>query len=103
MVSMRPHVPRAAPGMSAPDAFELSGQALAEHPEIGKLSAALQAPQAALRARLNAVILDLVLLGVWAQVLALILWGRSTGGKRVGLFLVLEFAYFFALELWKGQ
>ena len=42
--------------MSSGEGFTLSGRSLADHPEFAKLTAALQAPQAAVRARLNAVV-----------------------------------------------
>jgi uncharacterized RDD family membrane protein YckC len=55
-------------------------------------------PQVAVRARLNAIILDLLLLGVGSRLLASGLSNSLSPGTEVLLFLVLQFAYFFVLE-----
>ena len=89
--------------MSAHEGFPLSGSALASHPDFAKLALALQAPQAALRARFNAAILDLLLLGALSQALAPSLAPGADAATRAGLFLAFQFVYFFLLELWRGQ
>jgi uncharacterized RDD family membrane protein YckC len=81
----------------------LATDALLEHPDMSRLAAGLQAPQAAVRARLNAVVLDLILLGFLSQALAGGLSGSASSATRAGVFLALEFAYFFACELRSGQ
>ncbi|HEX5224597.1 MAG TPA: RDD family protein [Solirubrobacteraceae bacterium] len=73
------------------------------HPDLARLTHVLQAPQAALRARLNAVILDLVLVGIASQLLAPALAGRGDAAGRTVVFLALEFSYFFLYELRRGQ
>jgi uncharacterized RDD family membrane protein YckC len=85
------------------DAASLPVNGLDQHPELARLSKALQAPQAALRARLNAVILDLILLGIVSQVLASAATAPVSPSERALLFLVLEFSYFFIFELNSGR
>src|SRR5579859_7152660 len=81
----------------------LPGDALAQHPDFAKLTAARQAPQDALRARLNAVVLDLVLLGLVSQLAASALGAAKGTADRTLVFLVVEFSYFFACELANGR
>src|SRR5579864_3777654 len=80
----------------------LAVDALAQHPDLAKLGEVLQAPQTALRARLNAVVLDLVLLGFVSQILA---GGAASASssERALIFLVAEFAYFFVFEISSSQ
>ena len=89
--------------MSGPEGLEQLSDALAQHPDIVRLSAALQAPQAALRARLNAVILDLLLLGVVSQLIAGAVLHDVTSANRALVFLAVEFLYFFAFEFYGGR
>jgi uncharacterized RDD family membrane protein YckC len=76
---------------------------LEAHPDLARLQAALTAPQAALRARLNAIVLDLLLLGVVSQVLVDPLVGAHSRTDRAWTFLVVEFVYFFVCELRNGR
>jgi uncharacterized RDD family membrane protein YckC len=77
--------------------------ALANHPDLSRLSSRLQAPQDAIRSRLNAVALDLILLGFVSQLLAGAMSGSASSSTRAGIFLAVEFAYFFVCELKSGQ
>ena len=81
----------------------LAADALADHPDLARLSSALQAPQAAIRARLNAVILDLILLGFLSQLLAGATTSGASSSTRALVFLVVQFSYFFIWELRSGQ
>lgn len=78
-----------------------SGDTLVDHPDLARLSAVLTAPQVAVRARLNAIILDLLLLTLASLPVAISASTSSSG--RALVFLVVEFAYFFALELRGGR
>jgi uncharacterized RDD family membrane protein YckC len=91
------------PAMSGPERVAQFSDALAEHPDLVRLSRALQAPQAALRARMNAVILDLLLLGVVSQLLAGAVSHDATSATRAVVFLGVEFVYFFACEFYGGR
>jgi uncharacterized RDD family membrane protein YckC len=81
----------------------LAAEALANHPDLARLSSALQAPQAAIRARLNAVILDLILLGFLSQLIAGAMTYGARSSTRALVFLGVQFAYFFIWELRSGQ
>ncbi len=81
----------------------LAIDALLEHPDLSRLTTSLQAPQAAVRSRLNAVVLDLILLGFVSQLLAGALSGSASSATRAGVFLAIEFTYFFVCELKSGQ
>jgi uncharacterized RDD family membrane protein YckC len=85
------------------DGTILLGETLAQHPELAKLSAALQAPQGALRARLNAVVVDLILLGLVTQLVLSVARGSTSRSEHALVFLVLEIAYFFVCELRSGR
>ncbi|HEV3282754.1 MAG TPA: RDD family protein [Solirubrobacteraceae bacterium] len=77
-----------------------------EQPPAGESSPVREStalPQVAIRARLNAIILDLVLLGLLTRLLAGALAGSVTAGTEVLLFWGLQFGYFFALEARSGQ
>lgn len=96
----------AQPGTSAagnPEGTILPADTLAQHPDLARLSAALQAPQAAVRARLNAVVLDLLLLGLGSQLVLSAAGGSASRSERALIFLLVEFAYFFAYELRGGR
>jgi uncharacterized RDD family membrane protein YckC len=60
-------------------------------------------PQVALRARLNAIVLDLLLLGTATRLLAAGLGHSVSAGTALLLFAALQFAYFFLLEACNGQ
>jgi hypothetical protein len=60
----------------------LPADTLAQHPDMARLSAALSAPQAAVRARLNAVILDLLLLGLGSQLVVSATAGSTSPSGR---------------------
>jgi uncharacterized RDD family membrane protein YckC len=62
-----------------------------------------RSPQFAVRGRLNAIILDLLLLGVATQLLRGALGDSARSADAVLLFLGLQFAYFFAYEARTGQ
>jgi uncharacterized RDD family membrane protein YckC len=64
---------------------------------------ALLGPQVAVRARLNAIIMDLLLLGAATRALAAGLGRSVSPATELLLFAVLQFAYFFALESRGGQ
>jgi uncharacterized RDD family membrane protein YckC len=81
----------------------LTPDTLSEHPDLARLSRALQAPQAAIRARLNAVALDLILLGLVSQLLARVITPGAGSSTRALVFLAVQFAYFFTWELRSGQ
>jgi uncharacterized RDD family membrane protein YckC len=81
----------------------LTADTLADHPDLARLRSALQAPQAAIRARLNAVVLDLILLGLVSQVLAKAVAPGAGSSTRALVFLAVQFAYFFIWELRSGQ
>jgi uncharacterized RDD family membrane protein YckC len=81
----------------------LAAEALANHPDMARLSSALQAPQAAIRARLNAIVLDLILLGFVSQLLAGAMTSGASSSTRALVFLGVQFAYFFIWELRSGQ
>jgi uncharacterized RDD family membrane protein YckC len=81
----------------------LATDVLVDHPDLSRLSSALHAPQDAVRSRLNAVVLDLILLGFVSQLLAGAMSGSVSSATRAGIFLTLEFAYFFVCELKSGQ
>jgi uncharacterized RDD family membrane protein YckC len=83
--------------------FAVSLDALAAHPDFDRLATVLQAPQAALRARVNAVILDLILLGIASQLVAPALTSKRDVSGRALVFLAREFAYLFVFELRSGQ
>jgi uncharacterized RDD family membrane protein YckC len=87
----------------SPSVAVAAADALAEHPDIARLSSALQAPQAAVRARLNAVVLDLLLLGVASQLLVSSLGASKSPSERGLIFLIVEFGYFFVCELAYGR
>jgi uncharacterized RDD family membrane protein YckC len=63
----------------------------------------LLAPQVAVRARLNAIILDLLVLGAAVRALAAGLGHSVSPATELLLFAALQFAYFFALESRGGQ
>jgi uncharacterized RDD family membrane protein YckC len=86
-----------------PGALAPAAEALIGHPDLARLTSAVQAPQAAIRARVNAIVLDLILLGLLSTVLAALLHSSSSASTRAVIFLVLEFAYFFVFELRGGQ
>jgi uncharacterized RDD family membrane protein YckC len=81
----------------------LETDALIDHPDLSRLTAVLRAPQDAIRSRLNAVAVDLILLGFASQLLAGAMSGAVSPATRAGIFLALEFAYFFVCELKDGQ
>ena len=83
--------------------YTLAADELVDHPDLSRLSSALQAPQAAIRSRLNAVVLDLILLGFVSQLLAGSLSGSVSSATRAWIFLALEFTYFFVCELRSGR
>jgi uncharacterized RDD family membrane protein YckC len=60
-------------------------------------------PQVAIRGRLNAIMLDLVLLGMASRLLAGALGKSATAGTAILFFWALQFAYFFAFEVRTGQ
>jgi uncharacterized RDD family membrane protein YckC len=60
-------------------------------------------PQRAVRARLNAIILDLILLGLLARVVLAVVGAPSQSATVILLFLALQFAYFFGCEVRHGQ
>jgi uncharacterized RDD family membrane protein YckC len=60
-------------------------------------------PQVAVRARLNAIVLDLVLLGLVSRVLLAVTGARASSGSVFALFTVLQLAYFFVYEASSGQ
>jgi uncharacterized RDD family membrane protein YckC len=88
-------------GSSLAGGAVLEGEALESHPDFARLTAARQAPQAALCARLNAIVLDLVAIGAVSQAIAAIA-GSSLSGRTL-IFLAIEFVYFFACELASGR
>jgi uncharacterized RDD family membrane protein YckC len=97
------HGTASSPLADAGQAF--ADDALAAHPDFARLSQALASPETALRARFNAVIADLVLLGfAWGMLLGLLGGGhRPSPADAAGWFLVAEFLYFFGFELARGQ
>lgn len=60
-------------------------------------------PQGAVRGRLNAIILDVILLGLLSRVLLAGLGAPSQSTSMLLLFLALQFAYFFGCEVRGGQ
>ena len=88
---------------SLPAGALVADEGLAQHPDFAKLDAARRAPQDALRARLNAVVLDLLLLGLVSQLIATVAGSSKDTGGRALTFLSVEFAYFFVCELASGR
>src|ERR1700759_3535406 len=77
-----------------------AAEALASHPDFARLTSVLAAPDGALRARFNAVIADLLLLGVVDALFVRLVGKHSmTSVDAAGWFLVIEFMYFFCFEL----
>jgi uncharacterized RDD family membrane protein YckC len=70
----------------------------AAEPSVGALE-----PQRAVRGRLNAIILDLILLGLADRVLLAVAGGPTQATTVILLFLGLQFAYFFGFEVRDGQ
>lgn len=60
-------------------------------------------PQVAVRARLNAIVLDLILLGLLSRILLAVTDARASSGVVLALFTVLQLAYFFVYEASSGQ
>jgi uncharacterized RDD family membrane protein YckC len=81
---------------SEPDA--LAAQVRAKLPNETSRS-----PQFAVRSRLNAIILDLLLVGVATRLLQSALGASARSADAVLLFFALQFAYFFAFEARTGQ
>jgi hypothetical protein len=64
----------------------MATDALVGHPDLLRLASRLQAPQDAIRARLNAVALDLILLGFASQLLAGTRSGSTSAATRAAMF-----------------
>ena len=60
-------------------------------------------PQVAVRARLNAIVFDLILLGLVSRVLLAVTGAHASSGSTFALFTVLQLAYFFVYEASSGQ
>ena len=67
------------------------------------VDAASTSPQVAVRARLNAIILDLVLVGIVGRLIAAGLGASTRSADSLLLVLGIQFAYFFTCELHSGQ
>jgi uncharacterized RDD family membrane protein YckC len=68
-----------------------------------KASASAIDPQGAVRGRLNAIVLDLILLGLVERVLLAVAGSSIHSTNVILLFLALQFAYFFGCEVRAGQ
>ena len=60
-------------------------------------------PDAALRARISAIVIDSIVIGIATSALSLALGAAARSPDTVLLFLGLQFLYFFAFELGRGQ
>ncbi|HMD55906.1 MAG TPA: RDD family protein [Solirubrobacteraceae bacterium] len=89
--------------MSDAGSYPLTTDALLDHPDLARLASAVDAPQAAVRARLNAIILDLVLVGFVSTLLVGALGSSVSPTTRAVTFIALQFSYFFVWELRSGQ
>lgn len=100
--------PWRAPALSDAAGTTVSAYPRGYLPELSQLPSRSQVaggtrPQAALRARINAVILDLLLLGLVSQVLAAALRGTTTRPERALAFVVIQLSYFFLCEFASGR
>jgi uncharacterized RDD family membrane protein YckC len=88
-------------GPPTPASQEVSGRTAAD--ESPYPTAGSPAAQVAVRARLNAIILDLILIGILTRILASALGNSVSAGTALLVFWALQFAYFFGLEARRGQ
>jgi uncharacterized RDD family membrane protein YckC len=79
--------------------------AVAHRPAVAPAIAleAPSSPQVAVRARINAIILDLVLVGIASRLIGAVLGASVRSSDSLLLLLAIQFAYFFTCELQSGQ